>query len=77
VTVAHVIHDPTRGEPAITCWFCAEETEVFATDAAMSVTDPKSRPWRHVATLDQHCDLPPPTAQPFDELEAQRRIERP
>jgi hypothetical protein len=76
VTVAHVTHDPTRGEPAITCWFCAEEIEVFATDPAMSVTDPKSRLWRHVATLDQHCDLPPPAAQPFDELEAQRRIVR-
>ena len=25
VTVAHVAHDPTRGEPAIICWFCAEE----------------------------------------------------
>jgi hypothetical protein len=50
---------------------------VFATDAAMSVTDPKSRLWRHVATLDQRCDLPPPTAQPFDELEAQRRIRLP
>jgi hypothetical protein len=56
VTVAYRTHDPTRGEPAITCYFCAEEIEVFATDAAMSVTDPKSRLWRHVATLDQHCD---------------------
>jgi hypothetical protein len=69
-------HDPTRVEPAITCYFCAEEIEVFATDPAMPVTDPKSRLLRHVATLDQHCDLPAPTAQPFDELEAQRRIER-
>ena len=64
-------HDPTRGEPGITCYFCAEEIEVFATDAAI---DPKSRLWRHVATLDQHCDLPAPTAQPFDEIEAQRRL---
>jgi hypothetical protein len=76
VTVVYMAHDPTRGEPAITCYFCAEEIEVFATDPAMSATDPKSRLWRHVATLDQHCDLPPPTAQPFDEPEAQRRIER-
>jgi hypothetical protein len=76
VTVAYVTHHPTRAEPAIACWFCAEEIEVFATDPAMSVTDPKSRLWRHVATLDPHCDLPAPLAQPFDELEAQRRIER-
>ena len=74
MTVAYMAHDPTRGEPAITCYFCAEEIEVFATDAAMPVTDPKSRLWRHVATLDQHCDLPAPTAQPFDEIEAQRRL---
>ena len=77
VTVAYVTHDPTRGEPAITCWFCAEEIEVFETVHAMPATDPKSRLWRHVATLDQHCDQPAPTAQPFDDLEAQRRIGRP
>ena len=52
MTVAYMTHDPTRGEPAITCYFCAEEIEVFATDHTMSVTDPKSRLWRHVATLD-------------------------
>jgi hypothetical protein len=74
VTVAYVAHDPTRAEPAITCYFCAEEIEVFATDPAMPVPDPASRLWRHVATLDQHCDLPAPTAQPFDEIEAQRRL---
>lgn len=77
MTVAYVTHDPTRGEPAITCWFCAEEIEVFETVHAMPATDPKSRLWRHVATLDQHCDQPAPTAQPFDDLEAQRRIGRP
>jgi hypothetical protein len=72
--VAYVAHDLTRVEPAITCYFCAEEIEVYATDPAMPVTDPESRLWRHVATLDQHCDLPAPTAQPFDEVEAQRRL---
>ena len=71
MTVAYTTQDPTRGEPGITCYFCAEEIEVFATDAAI---DPKSRLWRHVATLDQHCDLLAPTARPFDEIEAQRRL---
>jgi hypothetical protein len=74
VTVAYLTHDPTRAEPAITCYFCAEEIEVFATDRALSAADPESRLWRHVATLDQHCDLPAPMAQPFDEVEAQRRL---
>ncbi len=74
MTVAYMTHDPTRGEPGITCYFCAEEIEVFATDPAMPVADPKSRLWRHVATLNQHCDLPAPTAQPFDETEAQRHL---
>ncbi len=65
--VAYVTHDPARGEPVITCWFCALEIEVFATDHAMSVTDPKSRLWRHVATLDQHlrpAASVPATARP-------------
>lgn len=43
---------------------------MFETVHAMPATDPKSRLWRHVGTLDQHCDRPAPTAQPFDDLEA-------
>jgi hypothetical protein len=29
VTVAYTAHDPTRVEPAITCYFCAEEIEIL------------------------------------------------
>jgi hypothetical protein len=51
-------HNHAQTARNLSCYFCADEIEVFATDTAMSVTDPKSRLWRHVATLDQHCDLP-------------------
>lgn len=29
MTVAYTAHDPTRVEPAITCYFCAEEIEIL------------------------------------------------
>jgi hypothetical protein len=77
VTVAYVTHDPTRGEPAITCWFCAEEIEVFATVHAMPATDPKSRLWRHVGTSTSTATSQRPRPSPSTDLEARRRIGRP
>jgi hypothetical protein len=40
----------------------------------MPADDPRCRLWRHVTTVDQHCDLSPPTAQPFDGFETGKRL---